>query len=113
MSSTKECAPPDTLKVDNAKRVALEEAAATSLSDVLRVLADPTRIRIISALSGGELCVCEIASALGLSQSLVSHQLRAMRHLRLVKMRDMGRNRIYSVNSPGALRIIEECKELT
>ena len=59
--------------------------AVESLADTFRVLGDPTRVRILDALSGGELCVCDIASLAGISESAVSHQLRLLRGMRLVR----------------------------
>lgn len=90
----------------------LEETKARKISEILKVLADPTRIKITSAISNDELCVCEIAAAIGLSQSLVSHQLRALRHLGLVKLRKNGRNMYYSLSNASVLRILEECKRM-
>lgn len=108
------CAPTsaNVAKVKKAKQVMMEEPKARKVSEILRVLADPTRIKIVSAISNDELCVCEIASALELSQSLVSHQLRALRHLGLVDLRKNGRNMYYSLNSAGLLRILEECNRM-
>lgn len=102
----------NTAKVKRAKQRMMEETKAWQVSEILKVLADPTRIKIVSAISNDELCVCEIASALELSQSLVSHQLRALRHLGLVKLRKNGRNMYYSLNNAGVLRILEECKRM-
>ena len=55
------------------------------------MLGDPTRVRILDALAGGELCVCDIASLVGISESAVSHQLRLLRGMRLVRPRRAGR----------------------
>ena len=56
-----------------------------ALADTFRVLGDPTRVRILDALSSGELCVCDIASLVGISESAASHQLRLLRGMRLVR----------------------------
>ena len=53
------------------------------LAETFRVLGDPTRVRILDALSGGELCVCDIATLVGISESAASHQLRLLRNSRL------------------------------
>jgi ArsR family transcriptional regulator len=68
------------------------------LAELFKVLSDPTRVRIISALSAGELCVCDVAAALGMSQSAISHQLRVLRQLRLVKRRKAGRMAFYTID---------------
>ncbi len=102
----------DNAKVKKAKETTADETKALKISELLRTLSDPTRIKIVTAISSNELCVCEIASALSLSQSLISHQLQALRLLNLVKLRKDGRNMRYSLNNEGALRIIEECKKM-
>lgn len=71
---------------------------AGELAGIFQVMGDPSRLRIISLLSQGELCVCDIAAALGMSQSAVSHQLRVMRMAKLVKYRKDGRIAYYSLD---------------
>jgi DNA-binding transcriptional ArsR family regulator len=61
-------------------------------------LSDPTRVRIISLLADGELCVCDLSAALDMSQSAVSHQLRTLRDLRLVRWRRQGRQIFYTLD---------------
>ena len=61
-----------------------ESEAPLGVGDVLRVLADPTRLRIFRLLRQGETCVCEIAAELNLAENLVSHHLRAVREVGLV-----------------------------
>lgn len=69
------------------------------LSEIFRVLADPGRLRlIIVLLEGGELCVCDLAAATGLSQTACSHNLRLLRLHRLVRYRKQGRNVHYSLD---------------
>jgi len=68
------------------------------LAQIFAALADPTRVRIISALNGRELCVCDLAAVLGMTQSAVSHQLRLMRALGLVKNRKEGRVVYYTLD---------------
>ena len=62
-----------------------------SLADFFRIFGDSTRIRILYALSQSELCVCDIASLLGMGQSAISHQLRILKQMRLVKFRREGK----------------------
>jgi ArsR family transcriptional regulator, lead/cadmium/zinc/bismuth-responsive transcriptional repressor len=76
----------------------IAEAVATELADTFRALGDPTRVRILDAISGGELCVCDLAALVGLSESAVSHQLRLLRHMRLVRSRRRGRMVYYSLD---------------
>ena len=71
---------------------------ADELADIFATLSDPTRLRIIEALSQEELCVCDLSAALALSQSGTSHHLRTLRNLRLVKHRRAGRLVYYSLD---------------
>lgn len=68
-----------------------------SLAELFKVFSDPTRIRILYALSAGELCVCDIASVLDMSQSAISHQLRVLKQTHLVKFRREGKTVYYSL----------------
>jgi ArsR family transcriptional regulator len=71
---------------------------AGELAETFRTLGDPTRVRMLDALSQSELCVCDLATLIGLSESAVSHQLRLLRNLRLVKARREGRMVFYSLD---------------
>jgi ArsR family transcriptional regulator, lead/cadmium/zinc/bismuth-responsive transcriptional repressor len=68
------------------------------LAETFRALGDPTRVRILDALSKAELCVCDLAARLSLSESAVSHQLRLLRSLRLVRSRRAGRMVFYTLD---------------
>ena len=63
----------------------MPDDAAQTLSDMFRILGDPTRVRILDVLTAGELCVCDLAELVGISESAASHQLRLMRGMRLVR----------------------------
>ncbi len=76
----------------------IEGSIATDLARTFQALADPTRVRLISALSNTELCVCDLAAVLGMTQSAVSHQLRSLRDQRLVKARRTGREVFYTLD---------------
>lgn len=71
---------------------------AVDLAETFQVLSDPTRIKILHALACAELCVCDIGSLLGMSSPAVSHHLRLLRTLRLVKYRKEGRVAYYSLD---------------
>jgi ArsR family transcriptional regulator len=81
-------------------------ATAGVLAETFRVLGDPTRVRILDALSEGELCVCDIAALVRMSESAVSHQLRLLRHMRLVRARRAGRQAFYSVDDHHILQLL-------
>ena len=76
--------------------VGLDDAGA--LAETFRTLGDPTRVRMLDALAQSELCVCDLATLIGLSESAVSHQLRLLRNLRVVKTRREGRMVFYSLD---------------
>ncbi len=80
---------------------------STHLARTFQALSDPTRIRLISALTRTELCVCDLAAVLGMSQSAVSHQLRSLRDLRLVKSRRVGREIFYTLDDEHILELFE------
>jgi DNA-binding transcriptional ArsR family regulator len=79
-----------------------------ALADTFRVLGDPTRVRILDALAPGELCVCDIASLVGISESAVSHQLRVLRGMRLVRPRRAGRLVYYAVDDHHILELLTQ-----
>lgn len=68
-----------------------------SLAELFKVFGDPTRIRILYALSAQELCVCDIAELLEMTQSAISHQLRTLKQLQLVRFRRDGKTVYYSL----------------
>ena len=88
----------DAHKVTAARRMARAPEEVQSATDIFRVLGDPTRLRIVDALGRHELCVCDLAVIVNASQSTVSHSLRALRQLRLVKYRKEGKIAFYSLD---------------
>jgi ArsR family transcriptional regulator, lead/cadmium/zinc/bismuth-responsive transcriptional repressor len=86
----------------------LPSRTVDSLAETFRVLGDPTRVRILDALSTGELCVCDIASLAGISESAVSHQLRLLRGMRLVRPRREGRLVYYAVDDHHILELMNQ-----
>jgi DNA-binding transcriptional ArsR family regulator len=79
-----------------------------ALAETFRALGDPTRVRILDALSAGELCVCDIASLVGISESAASHQLRLLRGMRLVRPRRAGRLVYYAVDDQHILELLRQ-----
>jgi ArsR family transcriptional regulator len=71
---------------------------SAQVSALFALLADPTRLRLVAALSAGELCVCDLAAATGINRTRVSHQLRILREGRLVRSRRDGRVIFYSLD---------------
>jgi ArsR family transcriptional regulator len=77
-----------------------------AIAETFRVLGDPTRVRILDALADGELCVCDIAALVGISESAVSHQLRLLRGMRLVRPRKAGRQVFYSLDDQHIVQLL-------
>jgi ArsR family transcriptional regulator len=94
--------------VQQAQAQLVDGLTATHLAGFFKALSDPTRVRIISALSVGELCVCDIAATLGMSQSAISHQLRSLRQLRLVKRRKDGQMVYYTLDDDHVSNLFRE-----
>jgi ArsR family transcriptional regulator len=78
------------------------------LAETFRALGDATRLKIVAALEKQELCVCDLAVLLGASQSAVSHSLRALRQLRLVKYRREGKIAYYSLDDSHISTLLRE-----
>ena len=74
-----------------------DETELDSLAELFKVFGDPTRIRILFVLFETEVCVCDLARALNMTQSAVSHQLRILKQSRLVKNRRVGKSMFYSL----------------
>ncbi len=81
------------------------------LAELFKIFGDSTRIKILYALFEAELCVCDIAQLLGLSQSAVSHQLRVLKGGRLVKPRKEGKTVFYSLADDHVRKIIAQGME--
>lgn len=81
-----------------ARRALPSIAAVNGLAQTFAALADPTRLRIVAALAARELCVCDLAATIGLTESAVSHQLRQLRSLGLVRARREGRMAYYALD---------------
>ena len=75
-----------------------DEELLYDLADLFKVFSDTTRIKILYSLMAGELCVADIAEAVGATQSAVSHQLRILKQARLVKFQRDGKNVLYSLS---------------
>jgi ArsR family transcriptional regulator, lead/cadmium/zinc/bismuth-responsive transcriptional repressor len=77
-------------KVELARRLALQAGSAQAMSNLFKACSDPGRLRLLHALMHQEMCVCDLAALLGVSESSVSHQLRLLRTLGLVANRREG-----------------------
>jgi ArsR family transcriptional regulator, lead/cadmium/zinc/bismuth-responsive transcriptional repressor len=90
------------------RRTLVSDRVAEALAATFSVLGDPTRVRLLDALSDRELCVCELAALVSSSESAVSHQLRLLRSLRLVRSRRSGRLVFYRLDDDHIRRLLDQ-----
>jgi DNA-binding transcriptional ArsR family regulator len=94
--------------VDILKSKQLDNQTVNQLAELFKVMGNPTRIKIIYSLRKRELCVCDITEILGMSPSAVSHQLRVLRNMNLVKYRKEGRSVYYSLDDDHVLCLFSQ-----
>lgn len=83
------------------------------LAELFSALGDPTRLRILTALRDGDMCVCDLTAVLGMTSSAVSHQLRLLRNLRLVRFRKAGRVVYYHLDDEHVLNLLAQAEDHT
>lgn len=98
----------DRRKVDRVLATAPAAATLLVLAETFKALGDPTRLRIVTALALEELCVCDVARIVDVSESAVSHSLRTLRQLRLVRFRKVGKIAYYSLDDAHVARLVAE-----
>ncbi len=98
----------DERKVKRVQKVMKASEVVTALAETFKLLGDPTRIKIAFALSREELCVCDLAHLVGASQSAVSHSLRALRQMKLVKFRKEGKIAYYKLDDDHIRHLIDD-----
>ena len=94
--------------VDRVKETMPEEELLYDLAELFKVFGDSTRIRILWALDEAELCVCDIAVLLNMTQSAISHQLRVLKQADLVKSRKHGKIVFYSLKDDHVRQILDQ-----
>jgi DNA-binding transcriptional ArsR family regulator len=94
--------------VHKVKEASLREEDVQNLSSIFKAFGDPTRLKILYCLKQSEMCVCDISAILEMSQSAISHQLRVLRNLSLVKHRKEGKNVYYSLDDEHIFKILDE-----
>lgn len=82
-----------------------------SMTDIFKALSDPSRLKIVTALSACELCVCDLAAVCGSSESAVSHQLRILRNLKIVRYRREGKVVFYRLDDDHVKSLINQSLE--
>ena len=91
-------APPTARRAGHLRLALADHAHVERLARMFKALGDPTRSKLVYALSLGELCVSDLALALGASLSATSHQLRILRDLDIVRVRRAGKSQLYALN---------------
>ncbi|GAA0078176.1 metalloregulator ArsR/SmtB family transcription factor [Clostridium sp. CTA-5] len=94
--------------VKKVKDLLPKEETLYDLAELFKVFGDSTRIKIICALFESEMCVCDMAALLGMTQSAISHQLRTLKSARLVKFRRDGKVIYYSLDDEHIKHIFDE-----
>ena len=98
----------DAAKVERLPASLIGPEHVGALASTFRVLGDPTRVRMLDALARSELCVCDLATLLGATESAVSHQLRLLRGLRLVRARREGRMMFYALDDQHIMTLFQQ-----
>ena len=98
----------DHARVTRARRALPNPRTVGVLAETFKALGDPTRLQIVSALAKEELCVCDLASLVDVSQSAVSHSLRVLRDLRLVRYRKVGKIAYYTLDDAHIVTLLAE-----
>ena len=93
-------------RVEQARREAAAQPDAERLALTFKVLGDPTRLKLVMALTGGEMCVCDLAAFLEMTDSAVSHHLRRLKDLSLVRSRRQGQVLFYSLDDDHVAELI-------
>lgn len=97
--------------VDKVRQLLPDDEVLYDLAELFKIFGDSTRIRLLYALLESELCVCDLALVLGLSQSAVSHQLRVLKGSKLVRFRREGKTVFYSLADSHVLSILNQGME--
>ncbi|TAK63757.1 MAG: transcriptional regulator [Bacteroidetes bacterium] len=84
--------------VESARKAIRSAETVLGVTETFRILGDPTRLKIVMALAKEELCVCDIAALLGMTDSAISHQLRLLKNLRLVNFTRKGKMIYYTLD---------------
>lgn len=92
--------------VDEVRAALPDESELSALSELFKVFGDLTRIRILSVLAAREICVCDLAAVLGMTQSAISHQLRSLRNAKLIRSRRDGKTVYYSLADAHVVSIL-------
>ena len=94
-------------RVAKAHNEAISDGEIDRLASVYKLLGDPTRLKIVMALKSGEMCVCDLAAFIDISESAVSHQLRRLKDMSLVRKRRAGQILYYTLDDEHVTALLE------
>ena len=106
----KECSVVHTDKIEKVFSEITDDLSLAYMAEIFQCFADPTRLKIINALLVSELCVCDLTKILQMTQPAVSHHLKHLRHIRLVKSRRDGKSILYSLDDNHVRALFDICK---
>ncbi len=95
-------------KVKAVSKLMPKETEVDKTAETFKILGDPTRLKLVLSLAKEELCVCDLSALIGVSVSAISHQLRLLRNMRIVKNRKDGKMVYYSIDDSHIENIISE-----
>jgi len=101
----------DREKVDRVNKNLTSPQETSDMAGLFKALSDPTRLRIVQALLLEELCVCDISAIVDVSISAISHQLRLLRNMRIVKFRKQGKQVYYSLDDEHITQLVQTALE--
>ena len=97
----------DAAAVQRVREHSIDAATTTRLAAIFKALADPTRVRVLHALLHSELCVSDLATLLAMTESAVSHQLRLLRDLQIVRARRNGKLMFYTLDDDHVIHLFQ------
>ena len=98
-------------RVELAQRLLPHEKVIQSMSELFKIMGDPSRVKILMALDSQEMCVCDLAALLGVSESAASHQMRNLRSMNLVKNRREGQVLYYRLIDEHVMQLIRVARD--
>ena len=93
--------------IEAAEKSVLDAGLTSSLADFFRILGDPTRVRMLTALAASEMCVCDLSAFMRMNQSAISHQLRTLKDAHFVTYRRDGKIAYYSLADEHITQILD------
>lgn len=93
------------------RHIIQSQETVENLAELFQALSDPTRLKIVMILNEQELCVCDLSATIGMTNSAISHHLRLLRNLKLVKCRRKGKLTLYSLDDEHIQTLIQQAQD--